>query len=135
MNQFGATLGGPLMVPRLYNTGRHKTFFFVDYEGIRRSQGQSTTSTVPLESFVQGDFAAGPFRIHDPLTTRANPAGAGFIRDPFPLNRIPADRIDRVGRNIANLYPRPNLSGLANNFVFAPTRTLRINNVDAKIDY
>ena len=45
-NQFGATLGGPVFIPHLYD-GRSRTFFFVDYEGLRVRQGETLTATVP----------------------------------------------------------------------------------------
>ena len=45
-NQFGATFGGPLVIPHLYN-GRNKTFFFMDYQGTRIVQGKTYTETVP----------------------------------------------------------------------------------------
>jgi outer membrane receptor protein involved in Fe transport len=135
MNQFGATLGGPLVIPGLYNKDRKKTFFFVDYEGIRRSQSTTIVSTVPLPAFVQGDFSASPFKIYDPLTLRPAASGTGYVQDQFPGNRIPANRIDPVGRNIANLYPAPTEAGLANNYVYTPVRTLTTNNADIKIDH
>src|SRR5215470_10324971 len=48
-NQFGATLGGPIL--------HNKLFFFVDYEGLRVSQGQTYTSLVPTDAQRAGDFS------------------------------------------------------------------------------
>jgi hypothetical protein len=45
-NQFGFTLGGPIVIPHVYN-GRDKLFFFGDYEGLRRVQGAVFTNSVP----------------------------------------------------------------------------------------
>jgi Carboxypeptidase regulatory-like domain/TonB-dependent Receptor Plug Domain len=45
-NQFGGTLGGPIVIPHIYN-GRDRTFFFVDYQGARQVQGQTYDETVP----------------------------------------------------------------------------------------
>jgi hypothetical protein len=56
-NQFGATLGGPLVLPHLYD-GRNRTFFFVDYEGLRISQAQTLTSTIPTLDQRGGDFSS-----------------------------------------------------------------------------
>src|SRR5262249_2490411 len=49
----------------------------------------------------------------DPLTTRPDPARPGnFLRDPFPNNRIPADRIDPVAARVRNFWPKPTSAGL-----------------------
>jgi outer membrane receptor protein involved in Fe transport len=61
--------------------------------------------------------------------------GGGFERSPFPDNTIPANRIDPVGQNLINLYPLPNLPGIANNFLYNPTRTLSENEFDVRIDH
>src|SRR5262249_9945961 len=45
-NLFGAKLGGPVWIPKLYN-GKQKTFFFFDYEGLRRSSPFANLSSVP----------------------------------------------------------------------------------------
>jgi hypothetical protein len=132
-NQFGATAGGPLTLPKLYN-GRNRTFFFGDYEGVRQTQGSTFTGTMPTALQRQGDFsetrnAAGALvQIFDPLTTRANPSVAGqFLRDAFPGNRIPASQIDPVARNLISLYPAANLAGapftnVGNYFFSGPSR-------------
>src|SRR5688572_16999124 len=105
-HQFGAALSGPLLA--------NKTFFFVDYAGIKEERGQVFVNTVPTEAMRRGDFSdyrdlqGRLITIYDPLTTRPNPNGTGFIRDPFPNNIIPADRLDGVGRNVASIYPLPN---------------------------
>lgn len=132
LNQFGGFLGGRL-IPWQKDP---KTFFFVDYEGQRVRQGQTFISSVPTEAFRDGDFSAATQRIYDPLSQRANPSGSGFIRDQFVGNRIPAARIDAVGRNILDLYPLPNLgSGIANNYIYSPVRANTVNSVDAKVDH
>src|SRR5438552_1882044 len=55
-NQFGATIGGPLWIPKLYN-GRNKTFFFFIYEGQRVLQARLDQETVPTELERSGDFS------------------------------------------------------------------------------
>ncbi len=98
-NDFGATAGGPLSIPKLYN-GRNRTFFFFSYEGFRNRVGSNDAIfSVPTPEMYEGDFtnlvspANQRLTIYDPNTTRANPDGAGFLRDAFPGNRIPAARI------------------------------------------
>jgi len=56
-NQFGFTLGGPVVIPHIYN-GKNRTFFFVDYEGLRIRQAQTLTSTVPTDAQRIGDFSS-----------------------------------------------------------------------------
>ena len=52
-------------------------------------------------------------RVFDPFTTRPNPSGSGFIRDQFPGNVIPANRMDPVARQVLNYFPLPNQPGNA----------------------
>src|SRR5437762_10659519 len=56
-NQFGATFGGPIFIPHLYD-GRNRSFFFVDYEGLRVRQGESLVATVPTAAQRAGDFSS-----------------------------------------------------------------------------
>jgi outer membrane receptor protein involved in Fe transport len=56
-NQFGFTLGGPIILPHLYD-GRNRTFFFVDYEGYRVRQAQTQTAFVPPTAWRNGDFSS-----------------------------------------------------------------------------
>src|SRR5581483_2456 len=55
-NQFVFTLGGPVVIPHLYD-GRSRTFFFIDYEGLRIRQEQTIASTVPTDLQRLGDFS------------------------------------------------------------------------------
>ncbi|MBI3678979.1 MAG: TonB-dependent receptor [Acidobacteria bacterium] len=129
-NQFGGFFGG-----RLNPVAKDaRTFFFVNYQGARIRQAQNYISNVPTGAFRNGDFSASAQRVYDPLTQRQPTAGR-FERDQFPGNIIPAGRIDRVGQNILNLYPQPNLgTGVANNFLYAPVRITTENGFDIKID-
>ena len=121
-NQFGATLGGPIVIPGLYN-GRDKMFFFVSYEGLRERQGLVYNNTVPSIAQRAGDYSkAGLNRIYDPLTTRANPSGSGTIRDQFGGNVIPTGRISSQAKYFDKYMPDPNTA--AGNAVFAPARAV-----------
>jgi hypothetical protein len=110
-NQFGGTLGGPVVIPHLYN-GKNRTFFFANTEIVRFTQGIVFTSTLPDPAHLTGDFSNARLAdgrlvtVYDPATVRANPAG-GFLRSPFPGNVIPGDRIDPVARNYSKLFPKP----------------------------
>jgi hypothetical protein len=112
-NQYGGTIGGPVILPRVYN-GRNKTFFFFNYEGWQNRRYQSNILSVPTEAMRAGDFsnfsdATGKLiQVYDPNTTVANPAGSGFVRTPFAGNSIPSNRLDPVSLKMLQLYPLPN---------------------------
>ncbi len=86
-SQFGGTLSGPI---------RHdKTFFLVSYEGLRARTYDSSNPTVPTDLQRGGDFSktltsgGQMITMYDPSTTRPNPSGSGYIRDPFPAIKSP----------------------------------------------
>src|SRR5437667_494315 len=118
-NQFGATIGGPIIIPHIYN-GKNKTFFFGDYEGTRIRQGTPQSSTLPTvaerDSLKTCESSGSPACLVDfsdvltglagskrptdllgrtfPLAPLFDPAttravSGDFVRDPFPGNMIP----------------------------------------------
>ena len=125
MNQFGATLGGPIVIPHLFN-GKDRFFFFVDYEGKRQNQAQTYTSTVPTEAFRRGDFSALTQAIYVPGT-------AGTTKTLLPNKQLTS--IDPTSARLAALYPLPNQPGLINNFLFNGPVVNNIHQGDARIDY
>ncbi len=132
LNQYGASLGGPVLLPK-YN-GRNRTFFFANYEGYREVFGDTQLQTVPVAQIRTGNFA-GVKAIYDPLTTRPNPAGGGNLRDRFPGDIIPPSRFDKIGAALVNLWPLPQRAGLANNFVAYPIKQSSIHRGDARVDH
>lgn len=123
-HDFGFTFGGPVWLPKkvfgpLGYAGRDRTFFFVSYEGFRNREAPAVSFlTVPLPEMYEGDFSnwrldnGTLIPIYDPLTTRPNPNGTGFIRDQFPGNRIPANRFSAISREVIKLATmRPNRFG------------------------
>ena len=104
-HQYGAQLSGPII--------KNRTFFMADFAGLYENRGITTVNTVPTAATRAGDFSDYRDRsgnlipIYDPLTTRPNPNGTGVVRDPFPGNVIPADRLNQVGLNVASIYPLP----------------------------
>ena len=127
-NQFGGILGGPIK--------RDHTFFFVDYQGTRLRNGHTDLVTVPTPAERVGDFSGDASRIYDPLTSRPNPAGAGFIRDPFPGNMIPDARISPVGRKVIALYPLPQIPVVhVNNFIGDGVQRSDTDAFDARVDH
>ncbi len=101
-NQFGGVIGGPVVIPLLYN-GRDKTFFMGSYEGLRQISQTQTTSTVPTAAMRTGDFSA--------LSTRLiNPANG----TPYVNNQI--TNISPIAQKLLQYYPLPNQPGTVNNF-------------------
>ncbi len=92
-NQFGVSVGGPVWIPKLFN-GKNTTFWHGSYQGWRFRRANNSFFRVPTEANYNGDLSDETRQIYDPSTTRANPNGTGFIRDPFPGNRIPLSRIN-----------------------------------------
>ncbi|OYW09665.1 MAG: hypothetical protein B7X34_06250, partial [Acidobacteriia bacterium 12-62-4] len=123
-NEFGATFGGPVWIPKLYN-GKNKSFFHFVYSGFRFRQGAPNTlqSLIPLD-FRQGDFS----RLASPIYDRSTGA-------PFPGNRIPTSRFSSVARNILPLIPQPINTGLFNNYLSVGRGASDSNQYNVKLDH
>ena len=122
-NQFGFSVSGPVVLPKLYD-GRRSTFFTFSYEGTRERVGRSYLYTLPTARQRLGDFsdlvnkAGNPVGVYDPAGTRRNPVydparnvsrdNLEYDRVPFPNNQVPLSRIDPVARAILPHYPQPN---------------------------
>jgi len=99
----GGSLGGPIMIPNVYN-GRNRTFFFVSYEGFYNKLGSNAAfRTVPTPEMWDGDFSnwvnanGQRITIYDPATTRVGPNGV-LVRDPFLNNKIPVERFSTTAK-------------------------------------
>jgi hypothetical protein len=134
-HEFGGTVGGPII--------KDKTFFFGAISSFRLRGGSPVrgTVTIPTQDFRRGDFSqlknsstGELIPIFDPATTRPDGAG-GFVRDPFPGNIIPPDRIVPISRRVMELLPNPDFPGIVNNFT---NRTSSLTDNDlfsVKIDH
>ena len=114
-NQFGGTFSGPVIVPKIYN-GKNKTFFFFAYERFMFRQGTEVFTRVPTANELAGNFSDSVLgrNIFDPATTRPGP-GNTVIRDQFPNNIIPANRINAMTQGYLKLLlPAPNYFNPAN---------------------
>jgi hypothetical protein len=119
----GLEIDGPVVIPHIYN-GRNKTFFMWSYEIWRSAIPTPSTQTLPYPAAVAGNFNTTlqsngqPITIYDPATTAATGTTTiTYIRQPFPGNIIPANRMNPVGVKIASYIPAPTLPGATNNFV------------------
>ncbi len=104
IDQYGFSVDGPIF--------KNKTFFLFTGEKYREGTPAPLNSTTPTPAMKNGDFSGlvdaqgRQIIIYDPATGRD--VNGVWTRDPFPSNRIPADRISATARAIMKYYPDPN---------------------------
>lgn len=136
-NQFGFTVGGPVVIPKIYN-GRNRTFFFTNFDWLKYRSGvlPGFGNTTPIDAFKRGDFSAllttnqvgtdalgraiYSGQIFNPATTRL--VNGIPVRDPYPGNVIPASDPLRsqVASRIVPLMANPSRPGITNNVAGNP---------------
>ncbi len=112
-NNFGGSLGGPVVIPKLFN-GRNKLFFFFSYAGDYFSDTSTQTATVPTLAERTGNFSdvlslpnGANYQIYDPLSYTLS--GGHVSRTPFAGNQIPSSRmINPMSPTFIGLLPSPN---------------------------
>ena len=109
-NNFGATLGGPLKIPRLYANVNRRTNFQINYTGNQSNNLFDQYATVPTDAMRNGDFSASPLQLIDPATGQ-----------PLPGNQIPAGRIDPGSAVLLGFIPKANLPGSSQNYHVSTT--------------
>ena len=122
LDQYGFELDGPVVIPKVYN-GRDKTFFVMEFQNWHNVNPGTAVTSVPEQKWLTGDFSdltyfdskTGSYQpsiIYDPTTLHDNGSGV-LVRDPFPGNIIPTNRIDPVAAKILSYYPAPNRTAVA----------------------
>lgn len=151
-NQFGFSVSGPLLIPRLITDAKN-TFFTLSYEGVRERISRASLHTVPTVLERAGDFsetvdqAGNLLPIYDPAATTPNPAydsslpvsvnNLQYLRLPFQGNRIPAERLTPDVLAALTLYPLPNTDigpFSQNNYFVNSPQTNTANGFIAKLD-
>jgi hypothetical protein len=105
---WGASLGGPVIVPHLYD-GRNKTFFWIGSEGYIQTSPYTQAFTVPTDLQKAGDFsqtfnADGSLHvIYNPYDTYTD--GTGTHRRPYAGNVVTNQ--NTIGQNIVSYFPSP----------------------------
>ncbi len=132
-NQFGATLGGPVILPHLYN-GKNATFFFMSYQGTRiRDTGLGKSSYVPTQAELGGDFSA-MLNASSP----DNPLGKATIIDdpitnqPFSGNLIPVSRFDPAAVALTKYLPASTTNGFV---TYGLPTSQDLDETDVRIDH
>jgi hypothetical protein len=122
LNQFGFDFGGPILRDRL--------FYFVNYEGYRRTTSNPQNATTPTSAMFSGDFSNTGFTIYDPATY--NPTTGQ--RSAFPGNKIPDARISANIKGLLQYYT-PGATLTTANVVGTPKATYNSDQFMGKIDY
>ncbi|HYP05175.1 MAG TPA: TonB-dependent receptor [Bryobacteraceae bacterium] len=138
-NEFGATIGGPIRIPKVYD-GRNRSFIFFVYSGFRFRAGavNELLSLAPAE-FRTGNFSnlvdrnGRQIPIYDPASTLC--AGGNCTREQFPGNIIPSNRISSVSRRIVELMPANTLNSLLQNYIAFGNQTLDRDQYNLKLDH
>jgi hypothetical protein len=121
-NQFGGTIGGPII--------KNKLFYFGSFEGTNDRQLGARFLTLPTAEMRNGDLSGG-LGIFDPTTGDS----IGRNRTAFAGGIIPAGRIDPIAKLILKDLPLPNRPGFTNNFYATAPYAFDRKTVDAKVNY
>lgn len=127
-NQFGFSVGGPVILPRFGEggraviNGRDRTFFFANYEGLRERRSFTGFFNVPTLAQRGGTF--GATRVNDPAT------GAQFSG-----NQIPTARLNGISQRFLELIPQPNTTDTRGNYTQQFSNPIDNNQLNIRGDH
>ena len=114
-NNFGGQVGGPVLLPKLYN-GKNKTFFFVDVQKKIQHRIKPDPELVYQQNWLTGDFSdmlditgTHNITIYDPMSGVYNPLTGYVTRTPFPGNKI-NEPISPIAQKVLSFLPKPNVN-------------------------
>ena len=135
-NQYGASGGGPLSIPKVYN-GKNRTFFYVAWEGYRYASKSETGALAPTAAMDAGDFSGVGATIYDPATTTLS--GGQYTRESFTqeynegpgntslcngdTNCIPSNRISPISKLYLSIIPTGSATVTNGQNLFYPQST------------
>ncbi len=138
-NEWGASIGGPIIIPKLYN-GKNKSFFFFAFERFSLRQSSNELVTVPTVAMRNGDFSGlvngqGILQVlYDPNTTQPGT----YQRTPFPNNQIPVTRESPLAQKLYAATPLPTSSDnplINSNFNAVNHVTQTVPNTTVRLDH
>ncbi len=128
MNDYGIYMGGPVVLPKIYN-GHDKTFFFGSFERLSLPKEQTALLSTPTLAMREGDLSQ--------YLLPQNGGSANALTG-FPGNKIPASMINPWSTALLNtFYPLPNYgppNAVANNYLATFATPINSAQFDARID-
>ena len=131
-NQYGFTLSGPVVLPKIFN-GRNKLFFMTNYEWFRQRLQAQSLFTLPTAEQRSANFSGVAGGIFDPATRVRS--GNAILATQFPNNIIPANRFAETSKKLLEFYPAPNSPGLINNHQVALGRPINKDQFIQRFDF
>jgi len=147
-NEYGGTLGGPVLIPKLYDGRKRGTFFFFSYDGVRNiSPSGSGYMTLPSADERKGDFSNSweivngtkyQIKIYDPLTVDKSTGNRQLMGGTGTA--IPSARISSVAKAVFNALPLPNVTPGAQssnyqNYAFVQPKNDKFNSYALRVDH
>lgn len=157
LNTFGGQMGGPVMVPKLYN-GRDKTFFEIGFEGTHYSESGAKNILIPTQAQLNGDFSSAttgvtksgtcvagdtkvepyPCQLYDPTIANdaATPARPGYKGNQIPVSEMNPYSLAFIKAVFGGVHPIviPGVSPTTYNYQITDPTRQTVYNYTGRID-